>query len=68
MRKQSIIAVSIVLGLAACGIADHYTAQSRMEKSKEAYQTCVGQHLKDPNECDPLKAIYERDKADYERT
>jgi uncharacterized low-complexity protein len=68
MTKQSVVAVAASLALAACAIADHYQAQSRMEKSKEAYQNCVALHLKDPGECDPLKAIYEQDKDDFEKT
>ena len=70
MRKQPIVAiiVSVALGACAISIADHFQAQGRMEKSKEAYQTCVAQHLKDPGECDPLKALYEKDKAEFEKT
>jgi hypothetical protein len=62
MNKQPIIAVAVTL------VADHFQAQSRMEKSGDAYRTCVSANLKDPNQCDPLKAIYEKDKAEYEKT
>jgi hypothetical protein len=68
MNKQPIIAVAVTLALGACGVADHFQAQSRMEKSEDAYRTCVAANLKDPNQCDPLKAIYEKDKAEYEKT
>jgi hypothetical protein len=39
-----------------------------MNKSGEAWRNCVAANPKDPRQCDPLKAIYEKDKADYEKT
>jgi hypothetical protein len=65
MNKQP---VAVALALGACGVADRFQAQSRMEKSGDAYRTGVSANLKSPNECDPLKAIYEKDKAEYEQT
>jgi hypothetical protein len=68
MNKKPIIAAAISFALGACGVADHFQAQSRMEKSKDQYTKCVAANLNDPGQCDPLKAIYERDKAEYEKT
>ena len=68
MTKQPIIVIAAFVTLAACSIADHFQAQDRMQKSKDAYDACVAAHLTDPGQCDPLKAIYEKDKADYEKT
>jgi hypothetical protein len=67
MGSKVIVAVS-VMALTACSIADHFQAESRMNKSGEAWRNCVAANLKDPSQCDPLKAIYEKDKADYEKT
>jgi hypothetical protein len=68
--KVSKVAIAVCYGLSvsACGIADHYKAQDRMEKSKDACTKCVAENLSDPSQCDPLKAIYEKDKAEYEKT
>jgi hypothetical protein len=57
----------MAVGLSACGIADHYQAQSRMEKSQDAYRQCLLQNTADPRRCDELKKFYEEDKAEFER-
>ena len=54
--------------LSACGIADHYQAQSRMEKSQDAYRQCLLQHTADPASCNELKKFYEEDKAAFDKT
>lgn len=54
------------LNLSACGIADHIKAREQMEKSEDAYRNCISENLNDPSKCDPLKAIYERDKVAFE--
>ena len=56
------------LPLSACGIADHYQAQGRMQKAEDAYRQCLVQHTADPASCNELKKFYEQDKAAYEKT
>jgi hypothetical protein len=58
----------LAFSVSACGIADHYQAQSRMEKSEDAYRKCLLEHTADPASCDALKKFYEQDKAAYEKT
>ena len=53
----------VAFGVSACGIA----AQSRMEKSEDAYQQCLLLYPRNPASCDQLKQIYEQDKAAYEK-
>ena len=53
----------VAFGVSACGIV----AQSRMEKSEDAYQQCLLLYPRDPARCDQLKQIYEQDKAAYEK-
>jgi hypothetical protein len=67
MSKASIIMSSacVVVGLSACSIADHFQAESRMNASQDAFRKCLGENVRQPSLCDPLKAIYERDKADF---
>ena len=60
--------VLLASSLSACGIADHYQAQSRMEKSEDAYRQCLLQHTADPASCNELKKFFEQDKAAYEKT
>lgn len=68
--KLTIVAGLLLLAgsLSACGIADHYQAQGRMEKSEDAYRQCLLQHTVDPTSCNELKKFYEQDKATYEKT
>jgi hypothetical protein len=68
MSKASLVISSalVAVGLSACGIADHFNAQNRMEKSQDAYRTCLGTHTSDAGQCDTLKAFYDADKAAYE--
>ena len=69
MKSTFVIAlVLLASSLSACGIADHYQAQSRMEKSEDAYRQCLLQHTADPASCNELKKFYEQDKAAYEKT
>jgi hypothetical protein len=56
----------MLVGLSACSIADHYQAQSRMEKSQDAYRQCLLQNAADQRRCDELKKFYEEDKAKFE--
>lgn len=63
----SIALACALLALAGCGIADHYQAQSRMDKSEDAYRKCLVDNTSDPSKCDTLKRFYEQDKADYEK-
>lgn len=68
---KATVVVGLVLfacSLSACGIADHYQAQSRMEKSQDAYRQCVAQHTADSASCNELKKFYEEDKAAYDKT
>jgi hypothetical protein len=58
----------LACSLSACGIADHYQAQGRMQKSEDAYRQCLVQHTADPTSCNELKKFYEEDKAAYEKT
>lgn len=69
MSKQlpKLCCALIGLFLSGCGIADHYTAQSRMEKSEDSYRTCVVANPTNEDKCATLKAIYEEDKATYEK-
>jgi predicted aminopeptidase len=53
--------------LSACGIADHFQAENRMDSSLDAYRKCLAENVKDPPLCDPMKALYERDKAAFEK-
>ncbi len=69
MKVTSFAGVMLLAcSLSACGIADHYQAQSRMEKSQDAYRKCVAQHTSDPASCDELKKFYEEDKAAFDKT
>lgn len=68
MGSKVIVAAGLLAALSACSIADHFQAESRMNKSGEAWRNCVAANLKDPSQCGPLKAIYDKDKADYEKT
>jgi hypothetical protein len=38
-----------------------------MNASQDAYRKCLGENTRDPKLCDPLKAVWERDKADFEK-
>jgi hypothetical protein len=53
--------------LSACGIADHFQAESRMNASQEAFRKCLGENIRQPSLCDPLKAVFERDKTAFEK-
>jgi hypothetical protein len=53
--------------LSSCGIADHYESQGRMEKSQDAYRNCLVSNNGDESKCPTLKAIYEEDRAKYEK-
>jgi hypothetical protein len=69
MKRATVVGlILLACGLSACGIADHYQAQSRMEKAEDAYRQCLLQHTTDPASCNELKKFYEQDKADYEKT
>jgi hypothetical protein len=68
MSKFSMIALPLIAAaLSSCSIADHYTAQDRMEKSQDAYRNCLVSNSSDETKCTTLKAIYEEDKAVYEK-
>ena len=69
MSKQSPMACYALIGvfLSGCGIADHYTAQSRMEKSQDSYRACLVANPGAETKCAALKAIYEEDKAAYQK-
>jgi hypothetical protein len=69
MSKAPIITSSacVAVGRSACSIADHDKAQDRLEKSQDAYRTCLVAHTSDPRQCDTLKTLYESDKASDER-
>jgi len=56
-----------ILFLTSCSIADHYTAQGRMEKSQDAYRNCLVSNNGDESKCATLKSIYLEDKAAYEK-
>lgn len=62
---RAVMLVVATVTLTSCGIADHYTAQSRMEKSQDAYRNCLVSNVGDEGKCSTLKAIYEDDKAAY---
>lgn len=68
--KVTVVAALILstCSLSACGIADHYQAQGRMQKAEDAYRQCLVQHTADPASCNELKKFYEQDKAAYEKT
>jgi hypothetical protein len=69
MRIKAFLAAAFMaLSMNGCSIADHFQARDRMDKSGDAYRNCVASNLRDPSVCEPLKAIYENDKAAYERT
>jgi len=53
--------------LSACSIADHFQAESRMNASQDAYRKCLSANTTDPKACDPLKEVWLRDKADFEK-
>jgi hypothetical protein len=66
MSKFSMLALPLIAAaLSSCGIADHYTAQGRMEKSQDAYRSCLVSNSGDETKCATLKAIYEEDRAAY---
>jgi hypothetical protein len=67
MGKRALLCATAAFLLSGCGIADHYKAQDRMEKSQDAYRNCVATNLNNASKCDALKAIYEADKAAFER-
>ena len=68
MRLGSLTLSTLALVvLSGCGIADHFQAESRMNASQDAYRKCLGENTREPALCDPLKAVYERDKADFEK-
>jgi hypothetical protein len=68
MSKFSLLALHLVAAaLSSCSIADHYTAQGRMEKSQDAYRNCLVSNSGDETKCATLKAIYEEDKTAYEK-
>ena len=66
LQIRKLIGALSLLALSSCGIADHFQAESRMNASKDAYRKCLGDHLRETALCDPLKAIYERDKAEFD--
>jgi uncharacterized lipoprotein len=68
MKSKLVVAVVLMNGLCGCGIADHYQAQSRMEKSQDAYRQCLLQNTADASRCSELKQFDEQDKAAYEKT
>ena len=69
MSKLAILASALVAAaLSSCAVADHYTAQGRMEKSQDAYRSCLVSNAGDETKCTTLKAIYEEDKAAYEKS
>jgi hypothetical protein len=57
----------MLLGLSACGIADHYQSPARMEKTQDAYRKCLVENTANASRCDGLRRFYEEDRADYER-
>jgi hypothetical protein len=68
MRFGKLTLLAVAVGaLSGCGIADHFQAESRMNQSQDAYRKCLGDNTGKPALCDPLKAVYERDKADFEK-
>ena len=64
--SQNIYALIALLALSGCGIADHFQAESRMNQSQGDYRKCLAANTADPSKCDPLKAVYEQDKAAFE--
>ena len=52
--------------LSGCGIADHFTAQSRMDDAEKSYRTCLNANVSNPQTCAPLKQVWDTDKANYE--
>jgi hypothetical protein len=68
MKLRELAIGAVALGaLSACSIADHFQAESRMNQSQDAYRKCLAANTQEPRLCDPLKAVYERDKADFEK-
>jgi hypothetical protein len=68
--KTMILMLTMALALStlsACGIADHFQAESRMSASQDAYRKCLGENTRQPSLCDPLKGVYERDKVAFEK-
>ncbi len=55
----------MLLGLSACGIADHYLAQNRVEKSQDAYRKCLVENTTNPTRCEALRQFYEQDRTAY---
>jgi len=52
--------------LSGCGIADHYLAQNRMDKSQEAYRKCLVENATSASRCEALRQFYAQDRADYQ--
>jgi hypothetical protein len=62
---RSCTIMSLIL-LSGCGIADHFQAESRMDSAQDAYTKCLTANPQLPATCDPLKAVYEQDRAAFE--
>jgi hypothetical protein len=67
LSMRNLIRLLSLFMLTSCGIADHFEAESRMNASQDAYRKCLGGNLGQPILCDPLKAVYEQDKAEFGR-
>ena len=65
--KIAALMILVAFGVSACGISDHYQAQSRMETSEDAYNQCLLFYPREPASCEQLKRAYEQDKAAYEK-
>ena len=63
--KTLFAATAALVMLSGCGIADHYLAQNRVEKSQDAYRKCLVENTANPTRCEALRQFYEQDRTAY---
>ncbi len=59
------IAFLMLLSLSGCGIADHFNQSAKVDQDEKDYRTCLSANTTKPEICNPLKEVWQTDKADY---
>ncbi len=61
-----LFAFPLTLALTGCGIADHFNAQGRMDQAGKDYRQCLLNNVNEPQKCEPLRQVWEAEKAAYQ--
>jgi len=64
MRFMTLFALA-ALPLGGCAIADHFQSRADMDQAGKDYRTCLAAHVEQPNLCEPLRQVWEQQKATF---